>query len=215
MIYIKTNPLKHEYICMGISASDVYKVLNTDIVLIKSDYLGDECINNFEIISSENIDKCLSEYRFGDLCFLDCNNRENVRKLNDDEIAQMLFIGHMKRPMNSPFINKLGNSIVYMGHDDDYFCKLYCVSCDIFLDILNMKLRSYTGQYYKISKNLDCFFKDCADGILIDLAGIAESKGKRSMIYYVIGEFDNMDEIINNSKALIQQNQKKEVLLDC
>lgn len=215
MIYIKINPLKHEYICMGITASDVYRALNTDIVLIKSDYLGDECINNFEIIRSENIDKYLSEYRFGDLCFIDCNNIESVREVTDNEIAQMLFIGHMKRPMNSPFINKLGNSIVYMGHDDDYFCKLYCVSCDVFLDILNMKLRSYTGQYYKISKNSDCFFKDCADGILIDLAGIAGNNENRRLIYYVIGEVDNMDEIINNRKALIQQNQKKEVLLDC
>ena len=211
MIYIKTNPLKHEYICMGITASDVYRALNKDIVLIKSEYLGDECINNFEIIRSENIDKYLSEYRFGDLCFLDCNNIETVRELTDDEIAQMLFIGHMKRPLNSPFINRLGNSIVYMGHDDDYFCKLYCVSRDVFLDILNMRLRSCTGQHYKISKNSDCFFKDCADGILIDLAGIAGNNENRRLIYYVIGGFDDMDEIINNSEALMQQNQKKEV----
>ena len=213
LIYVKTNPIEHEYICMGISVCDIWKAIetiNSDIILIKSDDLGDECINNFEIIREDNIDDFLSRYCYGDLCFMDCNNKEKISELNDNEIAEMLFIGHMKRPLNSPFIQKIGNRIVYIGHDNDYFCKLYCSNNSDFYDILNMKIQSYVFRKYKINVNLGySFMKECINGLLMDLDDIYIYNRNVTMPYYIIGFFDNMDEIINRSKVLKQNKSQK------
>lgn len=213
LIYLKTNPVEREYICMGISVYDIWKAIkatNTDIILIKSDELGDECINNFEIICEDNIDSFLSKYRYGDLCFMDCNNREKMCELNDNEIAEMLFIGHMNRPLNSPFVKKIGNRIVYIGHDNDYFCKLYCVNNNDFYNVLNIKIQSYIHKKYKANIRLEySFIEECIKGLLIDLDDIYINNKNVVMPYYIIGFFNNMDKIINRSEVLKQDSLQK------
>ena len=215
LIYVKTNPIEYEYICMGISVCDIWKAvktINSDIILIKSDDLGDECINNFEIIYEDNIDDFLSRYRLGDLCFMDCDNKEKMRELNDNEIAEMVFIGHMQRPLNSPFMKKIGNRIVYAGHDNDYLCKLYCADKSDFYDILNTKIQSYIFRKYKINVNIGySFMEECVNGVLIDLDDICVYNESVTMPYYIIGFFANMDEIINKSKALKQCKLQKSI----
>ncbi len=219
LIYLKTNPVEHEYICMGISVYDIWKAIktiNTDIVLIKSDDLGDKCINNFEIIYEDNIDDFLSKYRYGDLCFMDCNNREKMYELNDNEIAEMLFIGHMNRPLNSPFVEKIGNKIVYIGHDNNYFCKLYCINNNDFYSVINIKFQSYIHDKYKINIHLGySFMEECINGLLIDLDDIYISNRNVVMPYYVIGFFNNMDEIINRSNFLKQDKPQKVISWNC
>lgn len=213
LIYVKTNPIEHEYICMGISVCDIWKAIktiDTDIVLIKSDDLGDECINNFEIIYEDNVCDFLSRYCYGDLCFMDCNNKEKMSELNDNEIAEMLFVGHMKRPLNSPFVKKIGNRIVYIGHDNDYFCKLYCANNSDFYNILNIKIQSYIHKKYKINVNLEySFIEECINGLLIDLDDTYINNRNVVMPYYIIGFFNNMDEIINRSEFFKQDKFQK------
>lgn len=62
LIYLKANENDNEYICMGISALDIREALGDrleHIMLIKSEYLGDDCINNFEILSdAKHVDGC-------------------------------------------------------------------------------------------------------------------------------------------------------------
>ena len=198
LIYLKTNPVEHEYICMGISVYDIWKAIktiNTDIVLIKSDDLGDKCINNFEIIYEDNIDDFLSKY---------------------NEIAEMLFIGHMNRPLNSPFVEKIGNKIVYIGHDNNYFCKLYCINNNDFYSVINIKFQSYIHDKYKINIHLGySFMEECINGLLIDLDDIYISNRNVVMPYYVIGFFNNMDEIINRSNFLKQDKPQKVISWNC
>ena len=215
LIYLYANPTEQKYICTGISADDVWQAIksrNMDIVLIKSDVLGDRCINNFEIINECNIDNFLLEYTYGDLCFIDCNHIENLYELDDEEIAEMLFIGHMSRPLRSPFIGKIGNKLVYIGHDNDYFCKLYCVNDNDFYNILKIKLHSALKKQCKIIIDLNCsFLNECKQGLLIDLNDIHINDKNINIPYYVIGKFDNMDEIINNSESIKENKTQKQL----
>ena len=200
LIYLKANENDNEYICMGISALDIREALGDrleHIMLIKSEYLGDDCINNFEILSdAKHVDEVLSGYRFGDLCFTDYADKTRINKLTDNEIAELLFIGHMHRPINRPFIDTLGNKIIYIGHDNAFWCKLYC-SFDIFCEIVKATINSHTGK----NLLLDISKKYLSIGILVDMK---ECNGA-GVPFYSIGAYSNMDEIINDFSNIKKQ----------
>ena len=146
ILYLNSNIKNCEYVYSGISFNDFIKSLNNkfeNIVLLKADYIGNSFRRNFEIVEGiENIIKLAKEDIYGDFSFVDCSKNDSIEKLEDMEIAELLFLKHMKYPLNSPFFDALGNRFVYLSHDNDFYCKLYCKTENDILNMLSYKIQN-------------------------------------------------------------------------
>jgi|GEM_PF-596828 len=230
ILYLKSNIKNCEYLYSGISFNDFIKSLNNkfeNIVLLKADYIGNSFRRNFEIVEGiENIIKLAKEDIYGDFSFVDCSKNDSIEKLEDIEIAELLFLEHMKYPLNSPFFDALGNRFVYLSHDNDFYCKLYCKTENDILNMLSYKIQNKLTKLIcgLTSKPSDLSFRftikntiskklgiDVVEsilpkkllnlsesGLLIDFNDIELSNNTVILNLYIIGKTTDMDNIINN-----------------
>lgn len=210
LVYVSSNISSSEYIYSGIEFSEFIKYLKDpieNILLIKSDYMGNENLKGFELILGKKEIRLLAKediYSFGDFCFVDCSNIGGIDKLTDQEIAGLLFLGHMFRPLDTPFLEKMNNRFAYLAHDDGFFCKLYCRERSDFLDILAGKIIDMLA--CEEAKDMEGFDEDIKnkllqfteDGILFDFCEFSPSDANIAINTYLIGKFTDIDHIINN-----------------
>ncbi|TYS14821.1 hypothetical protein FZC78_17445 [Rossellomorea vietnamensis] len=64
-------------------------------------------------------------YSYGDFCWIDFEEVDGLDQLSGQELAEILYLGHTKQSLNSPFYSKLNNRFVYLAHDDGWFNKVY------------------------------------------------------------------------------------------
>ena len=230
ILYLNSNIKNCEYIYSGITFDDFIKSLNSkfeNMVLLKADYIGNSFRKNFEIVEGiENIIKLAKEDIYGDFSFVDCLKNDSIENLEDMEIAELLYLEHMKYPLNSPFFDTLGNRFVYLSHDNDFYCKLYCKIENDILNMLSYKIQNkltllICGLTSKpsdlsfrftikntISKKLGAGIVESIlpkkllnlseRGLLIDFNDIEFSNNTIILNLYIIGNTTDMDNIINN-----------------
>jgi hypothetical protein len=94
----------------------------TNMLLLKHNYWGKamEIKSNLERVIGENINEFMKEdvYNFGDFCWVDFNNEHNLDKLEPIEVAHLLYLGQMKKPIDTPFFDKIDNRFAYCAHDN-------------------------------------------------------------------------------------------------
>ena len=92
-----------------------------------------------EYCPEERINKLAAEdvYGYGNFCWIDFIEEEVLNELTGQEIAELLFLGHQKQHLKSPFYNKLGNRFVYLAHDDGWLNKTYYRSFKDFFHLLS------------------------------------------------------------------------------
>lgn len=222
MIYINFNPQNHEFIYTGIEFYEFVKYLQTpikNILLIKANYMGNNFANNFELVEGLNEVEALAKedvHGYGDFCFLDYAQVGEVDQLTDNQIAEILYMAHMYKPLKNPFFEILSNRFTYLAHDDGWFGKLYCRESNDFLDVLNGKIVDLTKGMTKIDVNaLDInliknLLKFSENGMLIDFEELKVDDGEVSIKVYTIGKHNDMDRILNDCQKLKENslNQK-------
>ena len=129
-IYIRVSSERHEAVFSGLRFIDFINCATIpidNILLLKSGYSSEKRCHNFELLEGqENISKLMLEniYHYGDFCFVDYAHASSVNKLNEKQIAELLYLAHMHKPLRSPFFEVLQNNFVYLAHDDGWYCKL-------------------------------------------------------------------------------------------
>ncbi len=128
-VYIYSESL-NSITASGIEFSDLIEALKLkNIILLKHDFPGEAgwCKKNFEICQIDEIKNYKSEFiaSFGDFSFIDLPEPNYVDSLEDQEIAEILYFGHMNKPFNSISIKNLRNNFMIIMHDNDYFLNLY------------------------------------------------------------------------------------------
>ncbi|OJG83754.1 hypothetical protein RV14_GL000988 [Enterococcus ratti] len=96
------------------------------------------------IRGTENIQQFFSSARnknnFGDLKWIDFNNLTMLKELTPLEISELLYFGHMKTHLHSPFFYKLQNNFVYFDLNDQLE-RIYYRYLDEFYRIFANKLK--------------------------------------------------------------------------
>ncbi len=94
----------------------------TGLLLLKHRYPGAHWHREtgLEYITEDEVEAfCRDDlYSYGDLFLADIPNVEALDRMSDQEVAEVLFLGHTKRPLDTPFIPGLGNRFFYLTHDD-------------------------------------------------------------------------------------------------
>lgn len=120
MIYVRHEPLAHLFLTYGISASDLLsdhlKVPKHLLLLPPVD--EQEQIDPhtwFNIIDgADQVQDFLRSKAGQTRCWLDYSSPRFLQELTPNEIAELLYLGHAKTHLSSPFYYKLQNELVYL-----------------------------------------------------------------------------------------------------
>lgn len=226
LIYINVNFENHQLIYSGIEFAEFITYLTkpienimtitggSDVILTESkDERGLELFEGYDIIQKltrENV------HSLGNFCFVDYIAPHKTNELREEQIAELLYLGHMFKPLYSPFFNELQNRFAYLSHDDGFFCKLYYRNLEDFLDVINGKIVSLTKSLTKKDINdidiytLKNLLQIAETGLLLDFGEAGANNNEFFVNAYSIGKRTNIDEIINGRKKLKENalNQK-------
>lgn len=160
-------------------------------------------------------------YSYGDFCWIDFEEIDGLDELTGTEIAELLYLGHLKRHLRVPFYNKLGNRYVYLSHDDGWFNKTYYRQINDFYrmlgEVLSLKLsemklektmmglrkkRTYPPVGLDIILSLTKFMRE---GIVFSFRNIQQNRTRFEIPIWVIGDFDNMDDMFDEFAQMKQE----------
>lgn len=218
VFYINSFPQNNELVYYGLEFKEFIKFIPTEldnILLLKSGYYGTEYSSkyNFETIKKEEMQEFVKENidGYGDFCWIDFDSLDNVDSLKSEEVAELLYLGHMFSPVKSPFFEKLQNRYAYLAHDDGWFCRLYCRNFNDFGEVIANKVVSMTStskrrKIYTMNDKLKSQLLSMAeDGLLIDFNNILRYERSIEIPIYKIGMFINMDDMYNDLKRHIER----------
>lgn len=154
--------------------------------------LGLEYVNKeqAEAFYSENV------YNYGDFCWIDFDNIEDLSKVDKTELAIMLYMSHMKEPFESFKIPSLDNKFAYLCHDDGWWNKVYMDDVTLYKKVLSYKimkeLKGRKREMAPIPDNiLDKILKECIYGAVIDF----DKKYYSGVRIIPVGEVKDMDNL--------------------
>lgn len=215
VFYINGFPENNEIVYYGMEFKEFYKFspmkLN-NILLLKSEYNGsrDSAKWNMTMVSEDEIDNLLSEdiYSYGNFCWVDYANDDCIEHMQPQEVAELLYLGHMFSPLKSPFIESIKNRYAYLAHDDGWFCRLYCQRYSDFSEIIANKVIDSVStsrrKIFPMNEELKHQLLSLAsDGLLIDFDNILKVHKSIEIPIYQIGKFIDMDKMYNDKKVHI------------
>lgn len=222
-IYIIINENNAEY--TGIPFYDFLNALKQpleNILIIKSEYVGEKNYKGFEIIEGNKSIKQFSQennFQYGDFCFVDYSSNTEMQ-LKDQDIAELLFASHTFRPLGNIAFEGVNNRFLYLSHDNDFYCKLFFQNLSDIVDILSWSIfnifrekRPFGLSPIPASINAQIQFM-AKDGLYIDCTEFEVSKENLQIDLHAIGYIANMDDIYNQShkalysKKLIYKNRE-------
>jgi len=109
----------------------------------------------------------------------------------------------MSIPLNEPFFEGLKNRYAYFAHDDGWFGRLFCNNYEDFSVIIGSviidRVEKLTKMTTQMSEELKIKLLSLAeDGLLIDFKNIVCDVENLGIPIYVIGKYEDMDNLINN-----------------
>ena len=208
-IYIKISPEESKIVYSGIEFSEFIEFLPKpieNILLIEGDYWGNKQAHNFELLEGREIENLAKEdvYSFGNFSFVDYAHTAAVNGLSNQQVAELLYLAHAARPLSSPFFAPLENRFAYLAHDDGWYCKLYCRDLRDFTPVLLGKIMARAGIVAGICSDVisDKLISLAKTGMLIDLEEMVCAEGTITVELYTVGEYSNMDDVLNNFERL-------------
>lgn len=218
LIYVHLNQANQYVLSYGIEFEEFFAAFSgslNNLLLLKHRF--DDTDYNMhtllEYCPSERISKLAEEdvYSYGDFCWIDFIDEEGLNELTGQEMAELLYLGHLKQHLKLPFYNKLGNRFVYLAHDDGWFNKIYYRSFKDFFQLLSTAISSKLANLKREKSLLGMrkkrMFSDVSKEILLSLTpfikqgiciSLKDANHQRSRIeipIWVIGDFANMDEM--------------------
>lgn len=218
LLYMHLNDSERYLISHGISLLDFYQSMTTppSLLLLQHPFEGAELHLRTLLHYIEQdqffdvIDE--SDHRLGDISCLDFDGVDALEELEGQEIAELLYFSHLKRPLRSAFFQKLNNRYAYLSHDDGWFNKIYFQQLDDFYELasslITKKIKAGNKQkrfsLFRKSTVLEGFdlstleslFDLWQKGAVMDFNTVLSSKGKNEIPVYVIGDYWNMDEML-------------------
>ncbi len=177
---------------------------------------------SFDFVTKEKVQKLAQEniYGYGDFCWIDFEEKDGLDELSGVEIAELLYLGHLKQHLKMPFYNKLGNRYVYLSRDDGWFTKTYFRHMNDFYRMLGevialkmgelklektlmglRKKKSYPPVHLDIILSLTKFMRE---GTVFSLRNAYQNRTRIEIPIWVIGDFDNMDDMFEEFAQMKQ-----------
>jgi hypothetical protein len=166
-----------------------------------------------EFVPADKVSKLIEEdvYGYGDFCWIDFEEVEGLNQLPGQELAELLYLSHLKEHLRLPFYNHLNNKYAYLAHDDGWFNKTYYRDMNAFYYMVGNVISSKMGEM-KLEKSLLGFkkrksfpvvpdevivpLKDMMkEGIVISLRHAEQNRSRIVIPIWLVGDYANMDDM--------------------
>lgn len=166
-----------------------------------------------EYVPNDRFKKLIQDnvYGYGDFCWIDFEEVEGLDELPGQELAEILYLGHIKDHLKQPFYNYLRNRFVYLAHDDGWWNKVYYRNMtdfyrmvgDVVADKLSdkkveknlfglKKKRTFPSLPMEFLLNMRSLMKE---GMVISLQDMTQNRTKIEIPIWVLGDYHNMDDM--------------------
>lgn len=169
-------------------------------------------------------------YGYGDFCWIDFIDEDNLDDLSEIEISQLLYLGHKKMHLQRPFYKLLNNSFVYLAHDDGHKNKIYfkqISDLDILLrNCIPQKLshlkveKTFLGlkkqkEYPTIQAEVFPLLRNAMlEGIVISLQDLVQTRTKIEIPIIIVGDYMDMDEMLEDFEELDKNSWDYKLVFD-
>lgn len=220
LIYILVNTRDHYVISNGITFQEFTKSLQeplANLLLLKHHYEETEfhLHTQLDYILKEQVDSFIKKgvHRSGEFCWVDFEDAFSLDTIEGKELAELLYLGHMKKHLSLPFFQKLNNRFAYLTEDDGWYNKIYFRYWNDFYDslggILAAKLgdvkldRSFIGfrkkkSFPHVNRNvLHQLNSMLTEGLVFSFYHFNQARGQIEIPFWVVGDFSDMDEMVD------------------
>ena len=242
-VFLKSNDFY--YVSIDIQKSEVFScggkfsefinfisIKPDNILLMKGNFYEGHWNNKIglDYADKDNINDLISDdvYNYGDFVWVDYEDKDAIDNIPPMELAELLYISHMKIPFNTPFLKSLNNNYIYLAHDDNYWTKIYMKNIYDYKKVIEGKiLKELKGRKKEISPIpehiMNLIFDGACEGILIDFESTYYISGSTGVNIYKMGKYRDYDQIhdvlerkkdCRNLITLEYRNKKYELISD-
>ncbi len=237
LLYVHLNDRDQYVLSYGIEFFEFARSLSDSLnhlLLLKHRYEDGDFNRHtlFQYVQEDGVEKLVADNvnAYGDFCWIDFEEIEALNVLSGQEIAEILYLGHIKHHLKLPFYNQLGNRFVYLAHEDGWFNKTYYRNFNDFFRMLGnvlagklgelkpektllgiRKKKSYPSVGKEILKSLTPALKE---GAVFSLKNMEQNRNRIEIPIWVIGDFSNMDDMYDEYKEASRNNPDGRLVFD-
>lgn len=237
LLYLHINERDHYVLSHGIEFHEFFKSLQdpfAHLLLLKHRYEDGEFNSHtlFEYVPGDNAEKLAQAnvHAFGDFCWIDFEEVEALNVLTAQEIAELLYLGHIKHHLKLPFYNQLNNRFVYLSNEDGWFNKIYYRNFNDFYRMLGNVLSGKLGEmkpekmmlgirkkksYPSVSKEiLKALIPALKEGAVLSLKHMQQNRNRMEIPIWIIGDFADMDDMHDEYKEASRSQPDGRIVFD-
>lgn len=227
-LYIHTNELNQFVIFSGLNLQDfIFSVDQLgNLLLLKNIQNSEEGSFNMHtrlaFVEQNELTKFSKQMsdKKSDLCWIDFSDEKKLNLLTPQEQAELLYIGHKKEPIRSPFYHQLQNRFVYLESKSEKFTKVYVRDLEEvsqivtrwFNHLIQMKERSLSFWRRKplsriphyTATDYEQIREDAKDGILLSLYRVEKPKVAYVLEVRNVADIQFPDEIWDDLNAILK-----------
>lgn len=205
--YVSIDIQKSEVFSCGGKFSEFINFISIkpeNILLIKGNFYEGHWNNKIglDYADKDNIHDLIFDdvYKYGDFVWVDYEDKDAIDNIPPMELAELLYISHMKIPLNTPFLKSLNNNYIYLAHDDNYWTKIYMKNIYDYKKVIEGKiLKELKGRKKEIlsipEHIMNLIFDGAYEGILIDFENTYYTSGSTGVNIYKMGTYRDYDQI--------------------
>jgi len=200
-VYIDGNKV----VSYGIEFNEFMAALDelpNNILILKGHYGTHFDFNvNREYCTKDDFDEFVTEdvYSYGDFSWIDFEDIETLKRLSNQEIAELYFFANKWTPLSDSFFKKLNNRFFYNAHDDGWVNWTYYNDIKEFHSILKCVTQNKVKHLYGTESILSK--EDIAKILDLSTRGVAISLiDANSIGIYELGMFSDMDKMFDEVK---------------
>lgn len=228
-IYVHMNEINQFAVFSGLSFQEfVSSVGQLDhLLLVKPTSSNEECSFNMHtrlaFVEKQDLLKYAKQIqdKKDDLCWIDFSDEKKLNLLTPQEQAELLYVGHKKEPLRTPFYHQLQNRYVYLESKDQKLTKIYVreltdvyeLVINVFNNLIQMKERAVSfWRRRPASLNLQFskdtykhFYEELQDGALISIYRIEKPQVAYVLEIRNVSEVSFPDEIWDDLNSILKK----------
>ncbi|KIL48743.1 hypothetical protein [Jeotgalibacillus campisalis] len=227
-IYIHLNSAQDYVMSAGIEFKEFYHALSANLhhlLLLKHQYdnASFNMHTHMEYVSADELSKMAKDTieSYGDFCWIDFEDEAGVDEMTSQEIAELLYIGHMKNHLRLPFYRKLNNQYVYLTAEDGTMNRTYYRNWEDFYSVLGTVLPA-KWYHHRNGKNMMRWKKEkmisllpketvrtithlLQEGAVISLAKASTTRTKIDIPIWLVGDYESLNDLEEEMTVRMKQ----------
>lgn len=236
IIYIHMNHTARYILSSGIQFPDFMKgipVKPSNLLLLnhrfEDGYYNMHTRLNF--VTSENVEQLVEDevFRYGEFCWIDFSDEEDLNELTSQELAELLYLSHIKSPLKPPFYRMLGNKFVYLTEEDGIFNKIYYKKWEHFFSMIGVVIshrvspgreralfgrRKFRPTPFVPADIMQLLSVQMREGLVFSFEKTAADRLKIEVPVWTVGDFMDMDEMFEEYKEQSRRTPEAKLVLD-